>query len=159
MKKIIIAIVVILILGIGGYFIIKGSSNNNPQQQPLKITIYCANNNCSAQQIAAGAGTLVKGCYRNLSDCTSDMNSVASTTSQITIKNFSFSPSPLNIKVGTTVIWTNQDNVLHHIKSATFESGDLGQGQSFQFTFTAVGTYDYICKIHTSMKGQIIVSQ
>jgi plastocyanin len=157
MYKTILILVIILIVGVGGYFVIKGSGKSSPQQ--LMITIYCTNNNCSAQQIAAGAGTLVRGCYRSLSDCTSDMNSATSTTSQVTIKNFSFSPSPLNIKVGTTVVWLNQDPVLHHIKSDTFESGDLSQGQSFQFTFNAAGTYDYICKIHTTMKGKIIVTQ
>jgi len=79
------------------------------------------------------------------------------TENNITIKNFSFSPSTLNINAGTTVSWTNEDSALHRIKSDTFNSGDLNENGSFQFTFSQKGTYDYICGIHPSMKGQIIV--
>lgn len=38
--------------------------------QSLKITIYCVNDNCTPQEIMAGAGTLIRGCYRNIDECT-----------------------------------------------------------------------------------------
>jgi plastocyanin len=47
----------------------------------------------------------------------------------------------------------------HQIKSATFNSSPLSQGQTFQFTFSSVGSYDYSCAIHPSMLGKIIVTQ
>lgn len=75
----------------------------------------------------------------------------------VTIQNFTFSPTPLTVAVGTTVTWTNMDSVNHQIKSTTFNSTPLSQGQTYSFTFTAAGTYDYSCAIHPTMHGQIIV--
>lgn len=42
-----------------------------PIVKPLEITIYCINKNCASQQVFAGAGTLIQGCYRNLAECES----------------------------------------------------------------------------------------
>lgn len=75
----------------------------------------------------------------------------------VNISNFSFQPTPLDIPVGTTVVWTNNDSVMHQIKSDTFNSQPLSQGDTFSFTFQTAGTYDYSCAIHPSMKGQIVV--
>ncbi len=76
---------------------------------------------------------------------------------EISIKNFAFDPATLNISAGTKVIWTNNDSVAHRISGTGFQSTDFYNGQKYGFTFTAAGTYDYICSIHPSMKGQIIV--
>lgn len=75
----------------------------------------------------------------------------------ISIKNFVFDPAILNISAGSTVIWTNNDSVAHRISGNGFQSSDLANGQSYSFTFTSSGTFDYICSIHPSMKGKIIV--
>jgi len=80
-----------------------------------------------------------------------------STSNAISIQNFAFNPAATTIKKGTTVTWTNNDSALHQIKSATFNSGQLGKGQSFTATFNDVGTFDYSCAIHPSMTGKIIV--
>ena len=77
----------------------------------------------------------------------------------VSIKNFAFNPTPLNIKEGTTVTWTNNDPVPHQIKSSTFNSAALTNGQTFSFTFSTAGTYDYSCAIHPSMLGKIIVTK
>lgn len=71
--------------------------------------------------------------------------------------NFSFSPANLEIKQGETVTWTNQDSAPHQISGNGFKSDVLNKGQSFNFTFNTVGTYDYICSVHPYMKGKIIV--
>jgi plastocyanin len=156
MKNIILAVVIIAIIGVGGYFIIKKVGNNSsPNPQPLTVTIYCVSTNCSAQQIAAGAGTLVQGCYRNLSDCTAGLGQ--SVNNMISIKNFAFNPQTLTVPVGIVVTWTNQDSAPHQIKSATFNSAVLNTGATFSFTFSQKGTFDYSCAIHPSMTGQIIV--
>ncbi|MCL5969935.1 MAG: cupredoxin family copper-binding protein [Patescibacteria group bacterium] len=78
-------------------------------------------------------------------------------SNQISIKNFSFNPSTLTVKKGTTVTWVNEDNVTHAIKSATFNSQNLGSGDKFSFTFDNPGSFDYSCSIHPSMKGKIDV--
>ena len=78
-------------------------------------------------------------------------------TYNITLQNFSFNPSELNIKKGDTVTWTNQDSAPHTILANSFQSNTLSKGQNFSFTFNASGAFEYICSIHPSMKGKIIV--
>jgi len=75
----------------------------------------------------------------------------------VAIKNFSFQPETLNIKVGDSVVWTNEDNTVHDIVSGIFKSPLIKSGESFTFTFDKAGSYDYACGIHPSMKGRIIV--
>lgn len=78
-------------------------------------------------------------------------------SNQVSIKNFAFSPSELVIKKGDTVVWTNNDSAPHTISGSGFQSNDLANGQSYSFTFSTIGTFDYICGVHPSMKGKIIV--
>jgi plastocyanin len=75
----------------------------------------------------------------------------------VTIQNFAFNPATLTVKQGTKVTWTNQDTMIHKIKSATFNSPDLNQGDKFEFTFDNPGSFDYSCSIHPSMTGKIVV--
>lgn len=75
----------------------------------------------------------------------------------VTIQNFAFSPGTLTVTQGTKVTWTNQDATTHKIKSDTFNSSDLNQGDTFTFTFNTKGTFDYSCAIHPSMTGKIVV--
>jgi len=79
------------------------------------------------------------------------------TGNAVTIQNFAFNPPELQVKVGDTVTWTNMDSASHTIKSDLFQSDTLKNGDSFSFTFDTAGTYDYICGLHPSMKGKIIV--
>jgi plastocyanin len=84
---------------------------------------------------------------------------VAAQTVQII--NFSFQPSIIRIKAGTTVTWIQKDNATHTVTSTNpaglFDSGNLAQGQQFTFTFSNPGTYEYKCSIHSSMTGKVIV--
>lgn len=82
---------------------------------------------------------------------------VSQKTYNITIENFSFNPAETNIKNGDTVIWTNQDSMAHRISGEGFNSDVLSKGQSFSFAPSTTGTINYICSIHPSMKGKIIV--
>ena len=79
---------------------------------------------------------------------------------QIKIDNFSFTPSTVSVPVGTTVTWTNQDDVPHNVVSAegkTFKSPVLDTDQKFSFTFTKAGAYPYFCAIHPKMTAKVIV--
>lgn len=78
-------------------------------------------------------------------------------TNAVNIQNFSFSPATLTIKNGDTVAWTNNDSAPHQIKSSSFNSELMNKGQNFSFTFNDAGTFDYICSLHPSMTGKIIV--
>jgi plastocyanin len=80
------------------------------------------------------------------------------TTQSISIKSFAFDPAEVTIKAGTMVVWTNFDSVPHSIKSDLFTSPLISNGETFSFTFTKPGTFAYICGVHPSMKGTIIVN-
>lgn len=77
----------------------------------------------------------------------------------IQIDNFKFIPSTIYITKGTTVTWTNNEGVSHQIllKNINIESNVLQIKDTFNFKFDNIGEYDYICKIHPSMNGKIIV--
>jgi plastocyanin len=94
-----------------------------------------------------------------LSGCTQQQSPPPVTTNTISIKNFAFNPTILTIKVGVNVTWTNEDSASHQVKedNGLFLSSVLGNGQSFTYTFTTVGTYNYTCTIHSSMHGKVIV--
>jgi plastocyanin len=78
---------------------------------------------------------------------------------EITIDNFTFTPKELTVAVGTTVKWVNHDDIPHTIveKKATFRSKALDTDDSYSFTFTSAGTFDYFCGLHPHMVGQVIV--
>jgi plastocyanin len=79
---------------------------------------------------------------------------------QAEIKQFKFSPDPIEAAVGTTVTWTNQDGAQHSVtrQGGGFDSGLFQQGGTFSHTFDQPGTYDYFCARHPSMQGSVKVS-
>ncbi len=78
---------------------------------------------------------------------------------EVTIQNFAFSPAEITVAMGSTVRWTNQDGTAHTVKAAdgSWTSPNIDQGGTFEKVFDKPGTYDYICGIHPTMKGRIIV--
>jgi plastocyanin len=79
---------------------------------------------------------------------------------EVAIDYFSFSPQTIVVPVGTTVTWTNHDNVPHVVTSANNrfnKSSVLKAGETFSNTFVTAGTYSYFCSIHPQMKGKITV--
>jgi plastocyanin len=76
------------------------------------------------------------------------------------IDNFTFNPATLTVKAGTTVTWTNRDDIPHGLaatNNAFKRSQALDTDDSFSFTFTTPGTYQYFCYIHPHMTGTIVV--
>jgi plastocyanin len=86
----------------------------------------------------------------------------ASSAMQVTIQNFAFSPASLTIPAGTTVVWTNKDTAPHTVTvrsgPVTFSSPNLQQGDSFTYTFTQSGTYQYYCAVHPNMTASVTVT-
>ena len=81
-------------------------------------------------------------------------------TAEVKIDNFSFSPQTLTVAPGTTVKWTNRDDIPHTVVSddkVTFKSKVLDTDESFSFTFTKPGTFDYFCSIHPKMTAKVVV--
>jgi plastocyanin len=80
----------------------------------------------------------------------------------VTIDNFSFTPATLTVKAGTTVTWTNKDDIPHGIgatNNAFPKSKALDTDDSYSFSFTTPGTYQYFCYLHPKMVGSIVVEQ
>ncbi|HEY2665690.1 MAG TPA: cupredoxin family copper-binding protein [Actinomycetota bacterium] len=79
---------------------------------------------------------------------------------QVGIVNFTFTPDTLTVKVGTTVEWTNHDDIPHTVSftGSAVHSGVLARNGSYSHTFAAPGTYAYICSIHPFMHGTVIVT-
>lgn len=78
---------------------------------------------------------------------------------KVKIDNFAFTPKVLNVSAGTTVTWTNQDDVPHNVVSTEkkFSSAVLDTDQTFSFTFDSPGSFPYFCKIHPMMTGTVQV--
>jgi len=80
-------------------------------------------------------------------------------TNVITIDNFTFSPKEMTVAVGTTIKWVNHDDIPHTVveKKTTFRSKALDTDDSYSFTFTSAGEFDYFCGLHPHMVGKVIV--
>jgi plastocyanin len=98
-----------------------------------------------------GFGTGQKTYVTNAQEKTSTM--------EVKIDNFSFGPATLTVPAGTTVTWTNRDDIPHTVVSTdgVFKSKVLDTDDKFSYTFSKTGTYPYFCSIHPKMTGKIIV--
>jgi plastocyanin len=80
---------------------------------------------------------------------------------EVKIDNFSFGPATLAVSAGTTVTWTNRDDIPHTVVSTddpkVFKSKVLDTDEKFSFTFSKAGTYPYFCSIHPKMTGKVVV--
>ena len=85
---------------------------------------------------------------------------------EVQIMNFSYSPTQLTVKAGSSVQWTNTDPVEHTVTVGghggghvgSIDSGMMVQGQKFNYTFETPGTYEYHCDPHPTMMGTITVT-
>ena len=77
----------------------------------------------------------------------------------VKIDNFSFSPATITVPAGTTVRWTNRDDIPHTVVSddKVFKSKALDTDEDFTYTFTKPGTYSYFCSIHPKMTAKVVV--
>ena len=77
----------------------------------------------------------------------------------VAIGNFTFKSPLLTVKPGTTVTWTNADDIPHTVvsKDGVFKSKVLDTGDKFSFTFAKPGQFGYFCSLHPHMTGTIIV--
>jgi plastocyanin len=82
---------------------------------------------------------------------------------EVKIKDMAFDPDKLEIKVGESVKWTNEDDRDHTVtckqKEGGFKSGNLGNGDTFEQKFEKAGKYSYTCSYHPRMKGTVTVKE
>ena len=106
--------------------------------------------------VALGLGTTGLGAESDNFTASSEQKSE---TVEVKIDNFSFGPAELTVAVGTTVTWTNRDDIPHTVVSTdkVFKSKVLDTDEKFSYTFAQAGTFPYFCSIHPKMTGKVIV--
>jgi|SRR5580693_5936919 plastocyanin len=77
----------------------------------------------------------------------------------INIDNFTYSPPTITVAAGTTVKWTNADDIPHTVRAVdgSFHSKAMDTDDSYSFTFAKPGVYSYFCSIHPKMVGKVVV--
>lgn len=84
-------------------------------------------------------------------------------TTKVAVKDFVFAPEAIKVKTGDTVTWTNEDDFDHSVQidSLELESpkfGPMTAPVSYSYQFTKAGTYEYLCGVHNSMTGTVVVT-
>lgn len=82
------------------------------------------------------------------------------TVAAVAIREFAFNPPTITVHIADTVTWTNSDLFDHAVVALdkSFASPHLGGGATFSSTFTKAGTFKYLCGIHNSMTGTVVVT-
>jgi plastocyanin len=83
-------------------------------------------------------------------------------SADVKIDNFTFAPGTITVAKGTTVKWTNHDDIPHTVVSedkSTFKSKALDTDDKFSYTFEKPGTYTYFCSIHPKMVAKVVVQE
>ena len=95
-----------------------------------------------------------------ITDVPLDAEMQTATAHEVVMDNFGFSPATASVPVGTTITWTNRDDVPHNVVSTEqkFKSRVLDTDEQFSHRFDAPGTYPYFCSIHPKMTGRIVVA-
>jgi plastocyanin len=122
--------------------------------------------------LVLATGLLLTGCSASSSPATKSSDGGA-----VRIQGIAFAPGKLTVTDGTSVTWTNKDNVMHTVTSGkpgkdpipgvskgtkaqpsgVFDHSMSSSGATFTFSFKDPGTYPYFCKVHSSMRGVIVV--
>jgi plastocyanin len=92
-------------------------------------------------------------------------NSVSIVPGSSTLTDTAYQPNPVQVSVGTTVTWTNDDAQPHTVSSGqnatpdgTFDSSIMAPQATFEHTFTEAGEFPYFCLLHPNMVGTVSVS-
>ena len=134
MKKILIGVLTLIIL-VGGFALISSSGNDKSSMNGM-----------------------------DMSSNSSQSNSQATEPNTVTMKNIDYTVKELTVKKGTTVTWRNDDTAQHDVNfdDQAMDSADsklLDQGQTYQYTFNEVGTFNYHCTPHPFMKAKVVVTE
>jgi len=85
----------------------------------------------------------------------------AGETVTVRIDGMRFNPQNITVKPGTTVTWLHGSQMPHTISGNAdgMRSGTLYNGQQYSHTFSATGSYNYVCDLHPSMRGSVVVEE
>src|SRR2546423_890042 len=108
--------------------------------------------------VAAALALVIGGAFFMVAAATPSSASELS----VMIENYQFTPAALAVHVGDTVTWTNMDDAPHTVTTSSgpvkISSPTLNKGDTFSFTFTQAGTYQYYCAVHPEMKASVTVN-
>src|SRR5829696_3506859 len=129
----------------------------------------------SLRTIATGTNATTTGTTGNTTGTSTTSagggTSVSIVSGSSSLTDTAYQPNPIQVSVGTTVTWTNDDSQPHTVTSGSNGQPDnkfnsspnfnplLNPGQTFSFTFTEEGNYPYFCTLHPNMVGTVSVSQ
>jgi plastocyanin len=110
------------------------------------------------KMISFQAAALVAGALM-LSTVATMTKAAPAPAAAVVIGNFTFKNPVVTVKPGTTVTWTNDDDIPHTVvsKDGVFKSKVLDTGDRFSFTFAKPGQFGYFCSLHPHMTGTIVV--
>ena len=140
-KKFVAFIALVLVVGIGG--IIVFAMNQQDTDTMSSTMSHSSDSSSMAHHDAVDVKDTVKA-------------------SKVEIKNFAYGPENINVKVGTTVTWTNEDTIQHDITGHDGKgpkSELLSKGETYSYTFSEAGTFNYHCSPHPYMVGTVIVTE
>jgi plastocyanin len=123
------------------------TKKGNNMRRSVSTGVFLAALGLGIAGLGAGAGTVTAGAQPKPE------------TMEVKIDNFTFGPAALTVMVGTTITWTNRDDIPHTVVSTdkVFKSKVLDTDETFSFTFSTPGTFPYFCSIHPKMTGTVVV--
>src|SRR5215213_5289240 len=109
-----------------------------------------------------GAGNATNATMTGAGNATTSVSMVPGAS---TLTTDAFSPNPIQVSVGSTVTWTNNDAQAHTVNSGNsptqsglFNSPIMAPQATFEYTFTEAGEVPYFCILHPNMVGTVSVS-
>ncbi len=123
------------------------------------IFLFSAQNKKSAPEVPPPPATTGTSTDQNAGSPTSATTEEMTGGTKVEIKNFAFSPASITVKVGDSIIWTNNDTIPHSATAddSSFDAGIMQPGESKTVKFDKAGTISYHCSIHPNMKATVIV--
>jgi len=136
----------------------EGATFSQTFDEPGTFDYFCAIHPSMSGTVVVGEPTAVEDAVDEVGDPSVD---AVSAVTKVAAVDVAFEPENIEVPVGTTVDWTNDDPFAHTVTAndGTFDSGTMDAGQSFSQTFDEPGTFDYFCAIHPSMTGTVTVSE
>lgn len=110
--------------------------------------------------VAAGCGSSSSSSPSTTADKGGGTGGMSGGAFHITMQQIQFQPSDATVKVGTKMMWQNEDSVQHNVvaDNGAFKSDLFGKGGTYEWTAAKPGKYSYVCTVHPNMKGTITVT-
>ncbi len=147
------------------------SGSTNATSGSTNATSGSTNATSGSTNATSGSTNATSG-STNATDQASDNTQVSIVPGASTLTDTAYSPNSIEVTVGQTVVWTNDDSAFHTVTSGTAGAADVGKefdsgltgptaltskGKTFEHTFDRIGDYPYFCTLHPAMVGTVIV--